>query len=478
MSKRVLAVDLSASGGRMMTAIYDGKRLRMQDIHRFPNEPVSCCGHIYWDILRIFHEIKVGIRKAHAMGGFDCIGINAWEKDYGLLDKRGNLLANPFHYADKHTKGIMEANESLLHTIKSPDSTAIHLYEQKLNTPHLLEQTQVFLPIPDLIAYFLTGDISTERTIADTTNMFDISSGGWSSQIVELLGLPEHIFPPIMQTGTRKGKLSAEICNELEIPSVPVIAVCENGSQCAAVSVPDTHGNSFVAITCGANARFSMELNESDYASKMDYDQFIPQAGYGNTITLQKDMNGLRMVQDIRRALIRRGRTYSYSELEKLASQAEPAVRFIDTDAPVFSSSCDIPARMRAWCIESGQPEASDLAEVLRCIYESLACKFKDTLDEMCYCTGKKIECIYLLGGSRDKLLCQLTADICKIPVFIGPAEAATYGNAVIQLISEGEIDGLTQARSLIADSITIKEYTPNPHNAYIYENYNWIFHS
>lgn len=478
MSKRVLTVDLGAGSCRIMTAVYDGNRLRMQDVHRFPNEPISCNGHIYWDILRIFQEVKAGLRKAHAMGGFDSIGINAWEKDYGLLDKRGNLLANPFHFSDKRTESVLNLKHEQLQILKGQNSTALQLYEQKLHTPELLELAQVFLPIPDLIAYFLTGDRSTERSIADTTGMFDRNDGGWNASAVEMLGLPEHLFPTIMQTGARKGMLSDEICKELEIPSVPVIAVCGNGSQCAALSVPDTEKTPFAAITCGASARFSVELTENDTALQTDYDQFISEAGYGNTVTLQKDMNGLRMIQDIRRALIRRGRSYSYSELEKLASQAEPAVRFIDTDAPVFSSPCDIPARLRAWCIESGQPEPSDLAEVLRCIYESLACKFRDTLDEMCRCTGKKIGRIYMLGGSRDMLLCQLTADICDIPVLIGPAEAASYGNAVIQLIAEYELAGKTEARSLIADSITIKEYTPNPKNAYIYENYSHIFHS
>ncbi|MBR4102107.1 MAG: rhamnulokinase [Oscillospiraceae bacterium] len=478
MSRRVLALDLSAAGGRIITAIYDGNRLRMQDVHRFPNEPVSCGGHVYWDILRIFQEIKAGLRKAHAMGGFDSIGINAWEKDYGLLDKRGNLLSNPFHFSDKRTERILRSDRDLLQILKSSDCTAVQLFEQKCNAPELLAQAQVFLPIPDLIAYFLTGDISTEHCIADATGMFDHSGGGWNSEIVEQLGIPEHLFPTIMQTGTRKGMLSEEICTELDIPSVPVIAVCGNGSQCAAVSVPDTDGIPFASITCGASSRFTFELDEDNAALSSDQHAFVPQAGFGTLHTLQKDMNGLRMIQDIRRALLRRGRSYSYSELEKLAAQAEPAVRFIDTDAPAFSESYDILTRLRAWCIESGQQEPSDLAEALRCIYESLACKFRDTLDEMQRCTGKKISRIYMLGGSRDMLLCQLTADICNIPVLIGPAEAAAYGNAVIQLISEGELDGISQARRLIADSITIKEYIPNPQNAFIYENYSRIFHS
>ncbi len=478
MSKRVLALDLGASGGRIMTAIYDGKSMRMQDIHRFPNEPVSCGGHLYWDILRIFQEIKAGLRKAYAMGGFDCIGINAWEKDYGLLDKHGQLLSNPYHFSDKRTKKIIGSNPDLTEIFHSPDCTAVQLYEQKCNAPELLDHSLAFLPIPDLIAYLLTGDVSTERSIADTTGMFDRLSGGWNSAVIEKLGLPEQLFPPIMQTGTRKAMLSEEICNELDIPCVPVIAVCGNGSQCAAVSVPDTDGTTFASIMCGASSRLSYELHEKDAASLNDCSAFVQQAGFGSSVTLQKDMNGLRMIQDIRRALIRRGRTYSYSELEKLAVQAEPAVRFIDIDAPAFAEYCDIPARLRAWCIESGQPVPSDLAEALRCIYESLACKFRDTLDELQNCTGKSIRQIYMLGGSRDMLLCQLTADICGIPVLIGPAEAAAYGNAAIQLISEGELDGISQVRRLIADSITIKEYTPNPENAFIYETYQEIFHS
>ncbi len=487
MSKRILALDIGATGGRVMIAAYDGKKLKLQEIHRFPNEPVLCTGHLYWDILRLLHEIKSGLRKANAIGGFDSIGINAWEKDYGLLDKRGALLANPFHYADKRTVGIEEEARSFLSEDAMPllsvqrntkDGTMFQLLEQEMHTPDLLKQAQAFLPISDLIAYLLTGDISTERTIADTTQLFDSATGGWCWKRIQQLKLPEHIFPTVMETGKQKGLLSEEICNELGIPAVPVIAVCGNGTQCAATAVPAANGIPFAFISCGAYSRFGTEITKPLSNDVLASANLSMEAGFGDTMMLHKNLMGLRMMQEIRRIMIRRGKTYSYSEFEKLAMQAEPAVRFIDTDAPAFSSVGDIPARIRAWCIESGQPEPSDVAEVLRCIYESLACKFRDTLDEMHCFTDKQFGCIYMLGGSKDMLLCQLTADVCGIPVYTGPAEAAAYGNAAMQLIADGELPDMQTARNVIAASITMKEYTPNPQNAFIYENYRKVFHS
>jgi len=486
MSKRVLALDLGAAGGHVVIVTLDNGKIKLQEIHRFQNEPVLCSGHMYWDILRLFHEIKAGLRKAYAVGSFDSIGINAWDKDYGLLDKRGNLLANPLHYANMNRKNITKEIENTfslklnpLFTRQPPkDCTAYQLLHQNMHAPELLEHAQAFLPISDLIAYLLTGDISTDRTIADTTQLFDLSTGGWNWDIIKQLQIPEHIFPTVMETGAKKGMLSDEICEELGIPSVPVIAVCGHGTQCAAAAVPCADKTPFAFISCGAYCRFGTELDAPINLDSIADTDIISEAGYGETVTLQKNLMGLRLIQEIRRILIRRGKNYSYSELEKMAVQAEPAVRFIDLDAPAFSSSGDIPARVRAWCIESGQPEPSDIAEVLRCIYESIACKFRDTMDEMCSCTGKKFSCIYMLGGSKDMLLCQLTADVCGIPVYTGPAEAAAYGNAAIQLIASGEFEGLQDARNAIAASITMKEYTPNPENMFIYENYRKVFHS
>ncbi len=486
MKKQVLAFDLGASGGRAVLGCYDGSRLKLKEVHRFVNEPVSCGGHLYWDVLRLLHEIKIGLKKAHEMGGFDSIGIDTWGVDYGLLDKRGNLLANPLHYRDRRTNNMVKKAEERISMEElyaltgnqiMPINTAFQLLEHQLHAPELLENAQCFLLMPDLLAYFLTGDISAERSIAGTTQLFDAATGGWSGKAVEALGLPEHIFPPVMQTGTIKGMLSEAVCEELGIPSVPVYAVCGHDTQCAAAAVPSTDGVPFTFISCGTWALFGTELHETIVDAQSAAYNLTNEVGYGDTVTFLKNITGLWLIQEIRRMLAARGRNYTYAELEHLAADAPSGLRFIDTDAPAFGVSGDMPKRVRDWCLESGQPEPADLADALRCIYESLACKFRDALEEIHSCTGQHYSYIYMLGGGvKDALLCQLTADVCGIPVLTGPNEATAFGNAAIQLVADGSVKDLDAARKLIAKSVSVKEYMPDPDNAYIYDNYKKIF--
>ncbi|MBQ2264381.1 MAG: rhamnulokinase [Oscillospiraceae bacterium] len=486
MKKRVLAFDFGASGGRAVLGIFDGRQLKLQEVHRFPNEPVAVGGHLYWDVLRLLHEIKIGLKKAHEMGGFDSVGIDTWGVDYGLLDKRGDLLANPLHYRDKRTDGMIhEAEQRIsleeLYALTGNQimqiNTAFQLLEHQKNAPELLEAAQCFLLMPDLLAYFLTGDISAERSIAGTTQLFDASTGGWSAKAVEALGLPEHIFPPVMQTGTIKGMLCEEICEELGIPSVPVYAVCGHDTQCAAAAVPSADNVPFTFISCGTWALFGTELHETIVNEQSVACNLTNEVGYGDTVTFLKNITGLWLIQETRRTLAAQGKQYTYAELERMAADAPSGLRFIDTDAPAFGVSGDMPKRVRDWCTESSQPLPADVSDVLRCIYESLACKFRDALEEIHSCTGQRYCYIYMLGGGvKDALLCQLTADVCGIPVLTGPVEATAYGNAAIQLISAGVLEDLNAARKLIAASVKIREYTPNPENAYIYDNYKKIF--
>lgn len=486
MKKRVLAFDFGASGGRAVLGIYDGDSLKLQEVHRFPNEPVFMSGHLYWDVPRLLHEMKAGLRKAQAMGGFDSIGIDTWGVDYGLLDKRGDLLANPLHYRDTRTEGMPAKAEERISSAAlyantgnqiMPINTAFQLLEHQLRAPELLEQAQCFLLMPDLLAYFLTGDISAERSIAGTTQLFDPCTGGWSGNTVEALGIPEHLFPPVCQTGTVKGMLSEEICTELNIPSVPVIAVCGHDTQCAAAAVPCTDKQPFIFISCGTWALFGTELHAPIIDKQSAAYNLTNEVGFGDTVTFLKNITGLWLIQETRRTLAAQGTNVTYAQLEQMAAEAPSGLRFIDPDAPAYAVSGDMPKRIRAWCLESGQPEPSDTADILRCIYESLACKFRDALDEIISCTDANYSCIYMLGGGvKDALLCQLTADVCGIPVLTGPNEATAFGNAAIQLIADGAVEDLEAARQLIARSVAVKEYTPNPEHAYIYDNYKKIF--
>ena len=483
---RVLAFDLGASSGRAVLAGFDDGQLRLQEVHRFPNEPVSYGGHLYWDVLRLLHEIKTGLRKAHAEGGFASVGIDTWGVDYGLLDRRGALLGAPYHYRDSRTEGMTAeafsriSAETLYQKTGGqimPINTAFQLLEHQMHAPELLAQAQCFLPMPDLLAYLLTGDMSTERTIAGTTQLFDPVSGGWSGEVIDALGLPEHLFPAMAQTGSVKGMLADDICRELGIPSVPVIAVCGHDTQCAAVAVPNADGAEACFISCGTWALFGTELDAPVLTEESAALGISNAVGYGDTVDFLKNITGTWILQETRRVLARNGEPYSYADMESLAAAAPSGVRFIDVDAPAFSAPGDMPARIRDWCSESGQPMPGDTADVLRCIYESLACKFRTALDEIRTVTGKHFSKIYMLGGGvKDSLLCQLTADVCELPVLTGPVEATALGNAAVQLIAAGAVPDLREARAVIARSVTVKRYTPDPGHAYIFDNYERLF--
>lgn len=483
MNKRnVLAFDLGITSGRAVLVHYADDIIQTEEIHRFPNEPVFCHGHLYWNVLGLLQEIKNSIRKAYAGSGFDSIGIDAWGSDYGLIDKRGALLGNPLHYHDTRTNNMLEKVSEHIPPEKlymltgnriTDSNTVFQLLEHQSHAPELLKHAQAFLLIPDLFAYLLTGDISSELSIASTTQLCNSYSGGWSSEIVRTLDLPEHIFPAMAQTGTMKGMLSEEICQELHIPSVPVVAVCGHNAQCAVTATPVLDDKPFAFIHCEAETFLGTERKRPLITPESAKLGISNEIGFENTVTFLKYMTGTSLLQELHQTLKKKGKEYSYADLEKMAASAETCQRFIDVDAPAFSASGDITFKIRNWCIESGQPEPSDLADITRCIYESLACRFRSILDEIQHCTQKNIEKIYMLGnGVKDNLLCQLTADACQIPVCTGSEDSAILGNAVIQLIASGVIPDLLEARWLVAKSIKSKTYMPNPENTCMYEYY------
>ena len=483
--RTVLALDLGRSAGRAVLADYENESLKTEEIYKFPIEPVACQGELYWNILGIFQEIKYALRKAAGYGGFDSVGIDAWGADYALIDRRGALLGNPVQYQNTGTENFLREAEKFispdrLHLLTGcgirPENTVFRLLQQKINAPELLTQAQAFLLMPDLFAYLLTGDISSELSIAGTTQLCSPYSGGWSGEMIKALGLPEHIFPAMAQTGTVKGMLSEEICRELEINSVPVIAVCGHNIQCAAAAVPALDQNSYAFLHCDTQAVLGTEL------SHMIINAETASAGISNTIGLEhkilfdKPITGTGLLHEVRQALKKQGKDYQSYDLEKLAESAESCQRFIDIAAPAFSSSEELLVKFRDWCSESGQPAPADIADILRAVYESLACRFREVLEELQACSGQKFEKLYLLGeGVKDRLLCQLTADACQIPVCTGAETASAYGNAMIQLIVSGAVPDLFEARWLTAKAVRSRTYQPQ--NPELYHCYQEIFH-
>jgi rhamnulokinase/L-fuculokinase len=484
--KKVLAFDFGASSGRAMLGTYDGSSIELKEIHRFSNDPVIVNGTMYWDILRLFHEIKQGLLKAKHESEFDSIGIDTWGVDFGLLDKAGNLLENPVHYRDNRTLGMLEKSflklpKQEFYSITGNQfmeiNTAFQLLSLVLKRPELLERTDKLLLTPDLFNYMLTGEKKAEYSIASTTQLMDAKKGVWSEKVIQALGIPEHIFAPIVPSGTKIGVLSDEICEELGLKKCDVIAVAGHDTQSALVAVPSREEN-FIFISCGTWSLIGTELDAPLINEKSDYFNITNEGGYGRKASFLKNITGLWLVQESRRQWMREGKEYSFGQLEELAKDAEPFASFVDPDAPEFSASGDIPLRIREYCRRHNQKVPDTVGEIIRCINESLALKYRYSLDQISECTGLDYPTIHMVGGGiKSRQLCQFTADANGRRVIAGPVEATVLGNVALQLIAAGQIKDLKEARRIIGQSPDITRYEPGDVDAWeeAYKRYKEI---
>lgn len=468
--KRVLAFDFGASSGRAILGIYDGEKLRMEEVHRFSNDPVSVNGTLYWDVLRLFHEIQQGLLKAKQAGGFDSVGVDTWGVDFGLLDKNGYLLENPVHYRDFRTQGKIEESFKLLPKEEFYNETGIQfmelntvfqLFSLVMNRPELLERAETLLFMPDLFNFMLTGEKSTEYTIASTSQMINVHTREWSDDVLNKLNIPKRILTPIVEPGTVIGKISPELCETLGIEPADVISVAGHDTQSAAAAVP-TQEDDFLFISCGTWSLFGTEL-EKPIVNKNSYELNVTnEGGLNGKTTFLKNIIGLWLIQESRRQWQREGKDYSYADLEKLALEAEPFKCFIDPDDPLFVAPGNLPERVRKFCRETNQYVPETVGEIMRCIYESLALKYRFAFSQISDCTNKKYDVIHIVGGgAKDTLLCKMTASSCNVKVTAGPIEATVLGNLAVQLISTGAISDLKQARKMIAESENIKTFLP-----------------
>lgn len=471
--KRVLAFDFGASSGRAILGTFDGKKISLEEIHRFSNDPVKVNGTFYWDVLRLFFEIKQGILKAKSLGGFDCIGIDTWGVDFGLIDENGCLLENPVHYRDERNNGMIEKSAEFIDKKRLYEITGIQfmdfntcfqLLSLKLNRPELLARTKKILFMPDLLSYFLTGKMCAEYSIATTSQLVDINKKTWSEEICTCFGIDSSVLPDIVKTGTVLGNLSDEICSELGIPPVPVISVAGHDTQSAITAVPSLEKD-FAFISCGTWSLFGTETEQPIVNEQSLNFNITNEGGYNYTTAFLKNICGLWLIQESRRQWIREGKEYSYASLEQEALKCEPFKCFIDPDAPDFVAMGDIPSRIKDFCRRTGQWVPETVGEIVRCIYESLALKYAYVLKGIEKCTGKKYPHINVVGGgTKDGLLLQMTASSCGVSVYGGPVEATVLGNIAIQLMALGEIEDITQARKIIADGENLKKYEPVCH--------------
>lgn len=477
--KRVLAFDFGASSGRAVIGSFDGSKIELKEVHRFSNDPVKVGKTLYWDVLRLFYEIKQGILKAKLDGGFDSIGIDTWGVDFGILNSDGTLIENPVHYRDERNSGMIEEAEKLISRDEMYDitgiqfmdfNTAFQLLSIVADRPKLLDNADKILFMPDLFNYFLTGCKTAEYSIATTSQLVDIKTKDWSERMCAALGIPGNILPKIIKSGTVVGMLSQDICEELGVNSVPVVAVCGHDTQSAICAVPSEEKD-FAFISSGTWSLFGTETEQpivDENAKKLNVTN---EGGFDYSTAFLKNICGLWLIQESRRQWMREGKEYSFAELEKAALEAEPFKCFIDPDAPEFSKPGNLPERIRDFCRKTNQYVPETVGETVRCIYESLSFKYRYTLEGIEECTGKKYSRINVVGGgTKDKLLLQMTADSCALPVIAGPVEATVLGNIVVQLIAAGDIKNIAEARKIIKNGEKLFEFTPRADG--IEENY------
>lgn len=472
MDRKILAIDLGGSSGRVMLGTYqeDSNEIKIKELHRFVNQPVQEDGHLRWNFPELFRQIKEGIRKSREYGSIDSLAVDTWGVDFGLLDKEGNLLENPVNYRDERTKGMMrevfrEFSKNRLYEITGNQfmeiNTLFQLYYLTKYQPELLEKTDSLLMMPDLFHYFLCGEKWGEHSIASTTQMLDTKERCWSKEILEALFIPERILPKLVPSGTRIGVLKEELQKELGVGPIQVITAAGHDTQSAMAAIPAAEDD-FIFISCGTWSLMGTEL-DAPYKNEMArLLNLSNEAGAENKISFLKNISGTWLIQESRNQWKREGKDFSFGELEAMARETKSVTCMLDPDAPEFAAPGDMPGRIREYARKTGQQVPETEGEIVRCINESLALKYKGAMEEISTCTGKNYDVIYMAGGgSQSALLCELTADTCGCTVCAGPVEATVLGNMGIQLMSLGAVKDLKHLRSLIRSSEALKIYKP-----------------
>jgi rhamnulokinase len=484
-----LAIDVGAESGRTILGQFDGHRLELSEVHRFPNGPVcllakagakgetSTTGKIslHWDMLRLWAEIKEGIALAVRKYGkaLSSIGIDTWAVDFGLLDRNGALISNPYHYRDSRTDGMLDEAFRRVPRAEIFQRTGIQflqinsLYQllaMAVDRSPALEIAETFLTVPDLLNYWLTGRTVCEFTNATTTQCYNPHLEDWDHSLLEHMGIPSRIFPELVPPGTNLGKLLPYVAEEVGLEpqaGMSVIAPACHDTGSAVVAVP-TEKPGFAWISSGTWSVVGAEwpkpvINEQSLAYN-----FTNEGGVCDTFRFSRNVMGLWLVQECRRTWARQGEELSYAELTQMATQAEPFQAVIDPDDAEFFKPGDMPARIRDFSQRTGQAVPESKAAIIRCALASLALKYRWVLERLEEMVGHRLEPIYIVGGgTQNRQLSQFTADATGRRVVTGPVEATAIGNIVMQAIALGTISSLPEARALVRDSFPPAIFEP-----------------
>ncbi|NOZ30069.1 MAG: rhamnulokinase [Chloroflexi bacterium] len=471
--KNYMAFDLGASNGRAILGRFDGERLSLDVIHRFDNPMIRLPDYLHWDVLGLFRELLQALRiwAGRGEGGLSSVGVDTWGVDFGLIGRDGSLLGNPIAYRDPYTEGVMDSVVAEIgrQTIFEqtglqfmPINTLYQLIALKRAGAPQLEVADQLLMMPDLFHYFLTGERVVEFTDATTTQCHNPRTGDWAWELIDRVGLPRRIFTPVIQPGTRIGRLLPHIAEETGVVNVDVIAPASHDTGSAVAAVP-ARGEDWAYISLGTWALMGIEVRTPILTQEAQEANFTNEGGVDGTYRFLKNITGLWLVQECRRIWAREdGQATSWDELTRMAAEAEPFRSFVDPDDPAFLNPTDMPKVIQERCQATGQPVPESRGAILRCALEGLALKCRYTADTLARLRGRPLKVLHIVGGGiQNKLLCQFIANATKLPVIAGPIEATATGNVLIQAMGQGEIGSLQELREIVRRSVAPEEYEP-----------------
>ena len=469
--KNLLAFDLGASNGRAILGRLENGKITMKELHRFENNYIEMNGVFYWDLPYLYNQLKLGLLafKQENVGDLDCIGIDTWGVDYGLLDRNGHLLGNPRAYRC----AVDEDFEETWKVVDFPTlfartgianqnfNTVYQLYRRKREGDVALENAQTMLLLPDLLGYFLTGEKKSEYTEVTTTMLYNPTKKDWDWETIRELGLPEHIFTEIDRAGTLRGHLRPELARELGINEASFAAVGTHDTASAVAAIPGT--GSFAFCSSGTWSLFGVETDEPILRDD------VRRANFSNEGTIQggfrplRNIMGLWLIQECRRDWIKAGHTYSWNEIVAEAEKAEPFRSIIDPDFGEFFAGGQMIEKIQSYCRNTDQPVPETVGQIARCIYESLALKYRWALERLEEIKGQRIDQLNIVGGGcQNKLLNQFVADSLDRPVVTGPVEGAAIGNLLAQAMALGEIKDIAELREVVRHSEAVAEFQPH----------------
>jgi sugar (pentulose or hexulose) kinase len=472
MSENYLAFDLGGSGGKLLICRFDGERLVLEDVHRFRNEPLSVNDCLYWDLWHIYRQMNQGIRKAMDVAGgrIRSIGLDSFSNDHAFIDGRGELLTPLRCYRDKRTERYREAiygkmSPDRLYALSgnqiAPFNTLMQLAAMReAGQGYILDNASMMLFTPDLLIHFMTGEAATEYTMASVSQMFDFARDDWSEEILRAFDIPRELLGRIAPTGSIVGKTRGPYNRELGIPGLDVVSVCEHDTASAFLAA--TCKGERAIISSGTWSLVGTEIPAPIIKSFGYRHNIANEGGFGGRHRLLRNVMGLWIVQELKRQYEVRGESCGFAEMESAAALARPFAHKIDPDDFEFFAPADMEAAIAGRCMARSGRAPETMGETLRCVYESLAFKYRWAIEKIEELTGRSLPVVNVVGGgSRNKLLCQFTANACGKPVLAGPTDATALGNVLVQLLADGRVSSLEEGKELVLRSFPLEEYLP-----------------